>query len=201
MHPAPKFLETDRDTLIARMAAYPFALVCAVADGRPVVAHAPVIVSGEGVLRFHLARANPACRAILQTGRALVVFSGAHDYISPDWYGLDDQVGTWNYLSVEAEGDAIPMSEADTTILLDDLSDIFEAPLAPKPAWTRAKLDPAKFTRMLTAITGFRLTPDRLEGITKLGQYKSAEARRNVAAALKASGGDSTIASMMEPDQ
>ena len=104
MHPAPAFLETNQETLLDRVRDWPFALIVSVHEGRPMAAHTPVLTQPDGTLRFHLARSNPAARGIATSLHALIVFSGPHDYISPDWYGLENQVPTWNYLSVEAEG-------------------------------------------------------------------------------------------------
>ena len=47
---------------------------------------------------------------------------GPDAYVSPDWYGAADQVPTWNYLSVEAEGPVAAMDEAGLVDLLDRLS-------------------------------------------------------------------------------
>lgn len=200
MHPAPAFLDTDRDRLMRRIEAWPFALIVAVADGAAKVAHTPVIRADNGALAFHLSNQNPACEAISATGRALVVFTGPHDYISPDWYGMDDQVPTWNYLSVEAEGPVQPLDHAGAGAFLDALSARFEEDLYPKPPWTREKMTPGRFEAMLGGLTAFHLTPERLEGITKIAQYKPAEARRRAGAALKAAGGDPTLSTMMERD-
>ncbi|WP_300395943.1 FMN-binding negative transcriptional regulator [Henriciella sp.] len=200
MHPAPAFLDTDRDRLLRRIEAWPFALIVGVMDARAHVAHTPVIRGEGGTLLFHLARANPACRAISETGRALIVFSGPHDYISPDWYGQADQVPTWNYLSVEAEGAVTALDNTGAADVLDRLSARFEEELLPKPEWTRAKMSPGKFETMLNGITAFSLLPERLEGTTKIGQNKPAEVRKRAGAALKARGGDPTISAMMERD-
>ncbi|WP_300380279.1 FMN-binding negative transcriptional regulator [Henriciella sp.] len=201
MHPAPPFLETDRSELFRRIDDWPFALVIGVCEGRSHVAHTPVLRGDDATLRFHLARPNPACQAITRTCRALIVFSGPHDYISPDWYGIEDQVPTWNYLSVEAEGPAAALDDDGAAQLLDALSARFENSLAPKPAWTRQKMSPGKFERMLGGITAFTLSPERLEGITKVGQNKPADVRQSAGAGLKAAGGDPTISTMMERDQ
>lgn len=187
MHPARPFHDTDTGTLVARARAHSFALVCATQDGCVTAAHAPILIDetdGNVALRFHLS-ASSAVTAALQAGsRVLIVFTGPDAYISPDWYGLDDQVGTWNYLSVEAEGAVIPMDDAGATLLLDDLSHLYEAPLAPKPEWTRHKMTPGRFEAMLRGIRAFTLVPDRLEGTTKLSQNKSAAAQAGVIAAL-----------------
>lgn len=200
MHPAPAFLETDRDRLLRRIDAWPFALIISVAETRPVVAHTPVLVDRDGVLSFHLSRGNPAARAIEASGRALLVFSGPHDYISPDWYEQDDEVPTWNYLSVEAEGSVRALDDAGKTALLDRLSERFEGDLYPKPEWTRAKMSPGRFETMLGGIVAYTLAPDRLQGITKISQNKPAKARKRAGAHLKAAGGDPTISAMMERD-
>ncbi len=46
---------------------------------------------------------------------------------------------TWNYVSVEAEGLVAPLSDAETLVLIDDLSAQEEAHLLPKAPWTRTR--------------------------------------------------------------
>ena len=183
MHPSAIFHENDEDRLAALVRARGLALVVAVENDQPRIAHAPVIWS-PGRLRFHLSNANPLA-AILIGGRgAMAVVTGPDAYVSPDWYAAADQVPTWNYLSVEMEGPVRVMTGDETTTLLDDLSAHFEARLAPKPPWTRAKMNPAKFETMLTAITGFEMTLERMAGASKLSQNKPAAEIARVAAAL-----------------
>ncbi len=201
MHPAPTFLETDREVLLDRIERWPFALVIGVENGRAHSAHAPVIADDAGALHFHLARSNPAAKAIAAAGQALIVFTGPHDYISPDWYGLDNQVPTWNYLSVEAEGPITLHAKPEARTLLDTLSMHFETRLSPKPVWRTDKMDQAALDRMISAIQAFSMTPFRFEGITKIGQNKPADVRKRAGNALKAAGGDTTLAAMMERDQ
>lgn len=200
MHPAPAFLDTDRNRLLRRIDAWPFALVIGVLNGRAHAVHAPVILGAEDRLRFHLSRANPACKAITESGRALIVFTGPHDYISPDWYGLENQVPTWNYLSVEAEGPVTAGDADEAANLLDALSARFEEELYPKPEWTRLKMDAGRFEAMLAAISAFTLLPERLEGVTKISQNKPADAQSRAGRTLKEAGGDPTISAMMERD-
>tara|TARA_R110002020_G_scaffold263353_2_gene477800 strand:+ start:29762 stop:30379 length:618 start_codon:yes stop_codon:yes gene_type:complete len=187
MHPARPFLETDVATLVARARAHSFALVCATLDGRVMAAHAPILIDetdGKVALRFHLSANNAVTTALQSGSRALIVFTGPDAYISPDWYGMDDQVPTWNYLSVEAEGPVELMDDAGATQVLDDLSRLHESTLAPKPEWTRHKMTPGRFEAMLRGIRAFTLVPERFEGITKLGQNKSTQAQEGVMAAL-----------------
>jgi transcriptional regulator len=187
MHPAPGFKVEDEGALLAQLAAQPFATIAAAPDGRPRVAHAPLVVrrleSGLAI-DFHLSRGNALTPFIAAGFRAVAVNLGPDAYVSPDWYEAPDQVPTWNYLSVEAEGPVTPLDEAGLVDLLDALSAQEEARLLPKPPWTRAKMQPATFEKMLRGITGARLTVERLEGIHKLSQNKGEADRAGVIAAL-----------------
>lgn len=189
MHPASAFAVTDREALLAHLAAHPFAQLSAAPDGRVRAAHAPVLarqVDSALVIDFHLSRGNALTPFLAGGFQGLLVSLGPAAYISPDWYVAEDQVPTWNYLSVEVEGPVTPLGEAGLVALLDDLSAQEEARLAPKPAWTRAKMSDGVFERMLHGIVGARLTVERLEGVAKLGQNKPAADRLAAAQALGA---------------
>jgi transcriptional regulator len=178
MHPNRSFAWEDREAMLAFVGDVAFATIAA--EG-PVMVHAPVLVAGSDRLRFHIARGN---RAKLDGRRAIVSVLGPDGYISPDWYGTDDQVPTWNYLAVEAEGPLRRLDEAELADLLDGLSAAHEARLAPKKQWTRAKMAPGRFEGMLKAIIGYELAIEALRGTRKLGQHKDEAARRGAAAGL-----------------
>lgn len=163
--------------LLARIAAHPFMTLTAAPEGRPLIAHAPVMIrqlpSGLA-LDFHLSRGN-ALAAVLRSGfRGVLLNLGPDAYISPDWYESADQVPTWNYVTVEAEGPVRALDDVDLIALLDALSAQEEARLLPKRPWTRAKMTQGVFERMCGAIIGARMTVERLEGTFKLGQNKNA---------------------------
>jgi transcriptional regulator len=181
MHPNRAFDWQDREAMLAFVRDIAFCTICV--DG-PAVVHAPVVVDGSDRLRFHIARANRAASA-LDGGRALVSCLGPDAYVSPDWYGTSNQVPTWNYLAVEAEGPVRRLDEAELARLLDDLSAEHEARLAPKPAWTRDKMIPGRFDSMLKAIIGYELTIEALRGTRKLGQNKSEAERLGAAEGLE----------------
>ncbi len=197
MHPAKPFRVEDRETLLAFVAAHPFVTIAAAVGGRPFTAQAPVVIReldfGEVALDFHLSRGNALSPHIVQGFRAIALATGPDAYVSPDWYVSADQVPTWNYLSVEAEGSVAPLNDDELVALLDDLSAQEEARLAPKKAWTRDKMSPGRFEAMMRGIIGARLTVDRLEGTFKLSQNKTETERAGVVAAL----GDHPIAGLM----
>lgn len=198
MHPASAFHETDARRLTDFIRSRGFALIVGCEDGRPILAHAPVRLDGER-LGFHLSAANRLCAPLIAQGRAIAVLTGPDAYISPDWYGMADQVPTWNYLAAEAEGPVRKLDRDETITLLDDLSAHFEAALAPKLAWTRQKVSPARFEALLNGIVGFEMRVERLEGTTKLAQNKPREAMIRVAErlAVRTDPGAQAIATLM----
>ena len=197
MHPAKSFRIEDRQALLAFVRAHPFVTIAAAGGGRPFVAQAPVVVRefdfGEVALDFHLSRGNALAPYVVQGFRAVALATGPDAYVSPDWYGSDDQVPTWNYVSAEAEGLVAPLSDAEFVAQLDDLSAQEEARLSPKPAWTRDKMSSGRFEAMMRGIIGCRLIVERLEGTFKLSQNKSETDRAGVVSAL----GDHPVAGLM----
>lgn len=196
MHPNPAFHWTDRAAMRAMVADIGFGALFASTPDGPRVAHVPVVWTGEDRIAFHLARGNALIRHL---DRATALFSviGPHGYVSPDWYGLADQVPTWNYLAVELEGHVRAVDRDALVAIVDRLTDAQEASLAPKAPWTRDKISPAQQSRLFDAIVGFELVVTAWRGTAKLGQNKPDEARAAVAAHA-ASAGRAGIARLME---
>lgn len=187
MHPAPAFRVEDAEILLDWLADHPFVTIAAAPEGRPLVAHAPVVIrrlEAGLVLDFHLSRGNALAGHVARGFAAVACSLGPDAYVSPDWYAAADQVPTWNYVAVEAEGAVRALDEAETAGLLDDLSAQEEARLSPKPPWTRGKMSPGRFETMLRGIVGARLAVSRLEGTWKLSQNKPPEDRVGVERAL-----------------
>src|SRR5476651_874003 len=71
------------------------------ADLIPFMLYADEEPDGLGLLRAHVARANPVWRKLEQVGACLIVFHGPEEYISPTWYETKQRthkvVPTWNY--------------------------------------------------------------------------------------------------------
>ncbi len=196
MHPNRAFHWADEEAMLAFVSEVAFATICV--DG-PALVHAPVVVADRERLLFHVSRRNPAVPQ-LEGARAIASVLGPDGYVSPDWYGTPDQVPTWNYLAVEAEGPLRRLGEDELAELLDALSAAHEARLAPKPEWTRGKMSPGRFEAMLKAIIGYELRIEALRGTRKLGQTKKAQERHASADGVAAAGRPELAALMRPPE-
>ena len=192
MHPDPAFRTKlnpadERLMLEALLREIGFGMVFFTTPDGPRVAHAALFATGDGAVQFHLANGN-AITKHLADQNGLIVVNGPDSYISPDWYAQEDQVPTWDYISVELEGPVRKMEREGLIALLDDISCENEERLAPKAPWTRDKMDPVKFDKMLGAITGFEMEVKAWRPTLKLSQNKSREVRLRVADELDAQG-------------
>ena len=173
MHPNRAFAWEGRDDLLNFIADRSFAHIFTSSDEGLFVVHAPVLVTSEGRVRFHVARRNRIAEH-LSGRRILISVSGREAYQSANWYVSENQVPTWHYEAVEIEGVARPLSEDELVDLLDKLSDHFEGLHSPERPWTRAKMGEGKFEAMIRAIVGFEIDPIEIRGTRKFNQHKSA---------------------------
>jgi transcriptional regulator len=198
MHPNRKFHLTDRVEMAALAGDIGFgALIVQTGEGLRAV-HVPFLIGGGGA-RFHVSRGNAVYSALAAGCDALLVVEGPHAYVSPDWYGLEDRVPTWNYVAVELSGPVLPLDADGLVALVDALSDAHERRLAPKPAWTKDKMSPGRYDGLLKAIAGFELRIRDWRGTAKLDQDKPPEVRARLAAALRERGA-AEMAKLMDPD-
>lgn len=187
MHPNAAFRWEDRDAMRAFAAEIGFGMLFLTTTDGPRVAHVPFVFLDDDRIAFHLARGN-AITKHLDKAEALFVINGPDGYISPDWYGIDDQVPTWNYVALELQGVARKMDEAALIAQADALSEANERRLLPKPVWTRDKMPDGLFDKMLKGITGFEMQVSAWRSTVKLGQNKSADVRNAAADGAEAAG-------------
>ncbi|MBA4351283.1 MAG: negative transcriptional regulator [Rhodobacter sp.] len=188
MHPNPAFRGTGRDENLAFSAARGFGMLCINGAAGPIAAHVPFVILPDGAVEVHLARSNDIARADLPAP-ALLAVQGPDAYISPDWYGVPDQVPTWNYVAVHLRGVLHPLPDDGLEPQVDALTEEFEGRLAGKRPWTKAKMGEGVMARMMRGILPFRLEVTSVDGTWKLNQNKTPEARAGVIAALEAQGG------------
>ena len=188
----PKHFEvTDTAWCHALIRAQSFALMITADDtGAPFATHLPILVDERrgplGTLRGHVARANPHWRHLAAGRPTLVVFSGAHAYVSPSWYATHPAVPTWNYVAVHASGTGALVEDAEQVrALLADLVHVYESP-GPE-AWSFEALPADYVAGMQRGIVAFEIPIARLEGKAKLSQNRDAVDRGRTREALAAS--------------
>ena len=151
----------------------------------------PDPAGGPGILRAHVARANPLWREARGDVESLVVFQGEQAYISPSFYPSKAEHGkvvpTWNYVMVQARGRLRAVDDADwLRAFVTRLTERHEAPRA-RP-WAVGDAPADYIATMLRAIVGIELVLTSLVGKWKVGQNRSAADRAGVARGLEDAG-------------
>jgi len=136
--------------------------------------HLPMLLE-NGVLRGHVARANPVWKA--GAGDALAIFLGPHAYVSPNWYPSKAETGkavpTWNYITVHARGHIDWVQDPDwLRAHVSALSETHEA--GREQPWKITDAPVSYVDGLVRAIVGFELTISKLEGKYKLSQNRDA---------------------------
>lgn len=177
MHPnaAYRYVSDDQNLRFAADSGFGM-LAVAGEDGMPLLSHIPFVIEGDRVL-FHLVRSNPIARSLSAPRPAKLAIQGAHSYVSPDWYGIEDQVPTWNYVAVHLSGRVEVLPQDDLLPILDRLSDRFEEELAPKPVWKSDKMPLDAMDRLMRQIVPCVLHIADVQGTWKLAQNKPDAAR------------------------
>lgn len=189
MHPNPIFRRSDTARCLAFARERGFGVLALSSEGAPLLSHVPfAIADDDDWIELHLMRSNPIVRALSAPAQARLAVQGPDTYISPDWYEVDDQVPTWNYVAVHVTGILERRPDEELRALLDRQSAVFEARLAPKRPWMTSKMNDAALERMMRMIVPCRLSVEHVEGTWKLNQNKSDDARLRAADQVQVNG-------------
>jgi len=204
MHPAHRI---DENGALAVLRARGFGTLVVADAEHPVAVHVPFLVQptdGGGLrLEMHVARANSIHEMVEAQGKpALLICQGPDAYISPDWYGVPNQVPTWTYVAVHLSGVLRKLSESEGPGHVDRLSAAFEGRLAPKVPWTAGKMEAKRLEAMMRAIVMLDLVvpANGIAAQRKLIQHKGDVEHRGAIAGLRArvDAGSVEIAGLME---
>jgi len=187
------FEERRIEVLHAFVREHPFGLLVTTGADGPVANGLPFLLdaggaAGLGVLRGHVARANPVWRAAADTP-ALVVFQGPDGYISPSFYPAKAEHGkvvpTWNYAMVQARGRVRAMDDREWLRgFVGRLTERHESARA--APWAVTDAPPDYIETMLRAIVGIEIELTALVGKWKLTQNRALADRRGVVSGLEA---------------
>ena len=188
MHPNPTFREDDQARAIVAARQRGFGVLTVAGPKGVLASHVPFVLDATAVAA-HLSRAGAVARHLRHgPAEALLIVSGPDAYISPDWYGMDDQVPTWNYVAVHLRGTVRLLPDEALRPHLERLSAEHEAHLIPKKPWTLDKMTPGVAERMMRQIVPLEMTVASVESTFKLNQNKPDEARLAAADAVAAAG-------------
>jgi transcriptional regulator len=182
------FEENRADVLHRLIADYPLGALVTHGAGGLDANHVPfefdAANGAHGILRAHVARANPVWQEVKDGDEVLVLFQGPSGYISPNWYPSKQeahrQVPTYNYLVVHAHGRiTVRDDEAFVRGVVARLTRRMEAG-EPVP-WKMGDAPEDFISMMLKAIVGVEIEVTRLAGKAKLSQNKAAADRTGAA--------------------
>ncbi|WP_024303015.1 FMN-binding negative transcriptional regulator [Pseudogulbenkiania sp. MAI-1] len=199
------FNESRTDILHECIAQHPFGTLITHGKSGLDANHFPfelAVNEGElGVLRAHIARANPLWQDVENGDEVLVVFRAGDAYISPNWYPTkhetQKQVPTWNYIVVHAYG-RIHFHDDEKFVrgVVARLTRTHEASQSTPWKMTDAPRD--YIDSLLQRIIGLQIDIARLVGKSKLGQDEVARDILRAGEALRARGnyqiGDAMLA-------
>lgn len=170
---------SDKQEILAYIRRFSFGTIITSQEEVPMATHLPFIVSerqDKVILTSHFAKANPQWK-VMAARQNLVIFSEPHAYVSPTFYDKQQNVPTWNYISVHAYGQAnIIKGQEESLYVLENMIDSFEA--AYKKQWNALRTDYK--LKMLKGIVAFEVEVNELQGKGKLSQNKSEAERQRI---------------------
>ncbi len=191
MYLPASFRETEPGALFALIRACPLGTLVTSGPNGLEASPVPFLVypdeGGHGVLRAHLARANPHWRQLDAATECLIIFNGADAYVTPSWYPSKAQthkaVPTWNYASVHVRGKPVVMDDADWLLRqISQLTNTHEARRSTPWAVSDAPAD--YLAAQMKAIIGIEIAITQIEGKWKMSQNKDAADRAGVVSGM-----------------
>ncbi|MDZ4712878.1 MAG: FMN-binding negative transcriptional regulator [bacterium] len=162
-----------------------FAILITNNGGKINATHLPLLLrSGEGeqgYLYGHVAKANEQWKD--PDEEVLVIFSGAHKYISSSWYESNQSVPTWNYLSVHVYGKIKILEDRESKLeIIKDVVKYFEGE---NSLYNVDDLKPAYFEGLIRGIVGFKIEIGKIEGKKKISQNHTEERQHRIITELE----------------
>jgi len=168
--PSYNHLES-RPELLAFLRANNFPILVTGTGGVLHASHLPVTIHEQGtqiIVDMHMAKNNPQWQEFFDD-EVMVIFTGAHAYVSPRWYADQERVPTWNYAAVHAYG--VPRINSNRKAKADSQRRLIES-LDPEWLPKHDALSQAYVDKMLDGIVNFSIPVSRLETRWKLSQNR-----------------------------
>ncbi len=186
----PKYYrEEDRQRILAFLKQNNFAALVTFDGEKPIATHTPVeVVESENgwTIYGHLSRANPQ-KKTFDGQEALLMFQGAHTYISARWYTEVD-VPTWDYMIVHVYGRAREIQGDELYSVLSRLVERHEA----ATSYRLEGLPQDMVRKEIKGVFGFVMQVTRIDAGYKLSQGKTEEERGSIVSELERRGDENS---------
>ena len=183
MYISKLYREENREKILEFLQQNDFATLVSYGGERPVASHLLVEVIEEGEKLFvngHMSKANSLWKTFESDREVLVIFQGAHTYISPTWYNHVN-VPTWNYQSVHVYGKPRILELNEAYSVLKRLIDRYE-----KNSDYRMETLPQDFVeKEMKGIVAFQIEVVRIDANYKLSQNRNDEDYRSIVTHLE----------------
>src|SRR5688572_2506059 len=184
MHIPKLYREEDKAKILEFIRQNDFAVLVTYDGEKPVASHLLMEVLEEGDTLYvngHMSRANPHWKTFEKNPEVLIIFHGAHTYISPTWYNHVN-VPTWNYQSVHVYGKPRLITNYDEAYsILKRLIDRYET----KSHYKMETLPQDFVEKEIRGIMAFQIEVTRVEANYKLSQNRKDEDHANIITRLE----------------
>ena len=186
------YREEDREKVLKFLKQNNFPALVTYDGEKPTATHLPVEVleNGNGSLTIlgHISRANPQWRSFGEQ-EVLLIFQGAHTYISPRWYDHVN-VPTWNYMMAHVYGKVRLVEGEEVHSLLSRLVKNHEEPTA----YSLEALPQDFVQKEMNGVVGFAVDVTRIDAGYKLSQNRNDGDHENIIRELKGRGDENSAA-------
>lgn len=173
------FSDKDTKALKGLIDRYPLGLLISSGASGLMASPVPFLYRVKGcipTLCAHLAKANTHWKDLIDLESCLVVFQGAENYVTPDWYPSKKTthkvVPTWNYEMVQVKG--MPKVIEGPDWLRNQVGEVTDSMEAKRKTPWKIADAPADFIEaQLKAIVGLEIEITEIKGKWKMSQNRT----------------------------
>lgn len=177
---------TDLGEIINFIQKFSFGTIISMVHGRPVASQLPFVShlsDNKIILRAHFAKANEQWKHLVAQEN-LLIFQEPHAYISPKHYEKEQNVPTWNYMTVHMYAKArVVDSLEETKAILEESINFFKKGY--QAQW--ASLSESYKSNMIQGIVAFEMEVSEIQAKKKISQNRSEKEQAQIAQALSQS--------------
>ena len=185
------YREEDREKILEFLQQNNFPALVTHDGEKPIATHLPVevIQAKDGALTIlgHMSRANPQWKSFGEQD-VLLIFQGAHTYISPRWYDHVN-VPTWNYMIAHLYGKVRLVEGEALYSLMSRLVQKHEV----QTSYSLEGLPEDFVKKEMKGIVGFAVDVMRVDASYKLSQNRNEKDHENIIRELEGRGDEYSI--------